>query len=138
MATPAPADRTSPVVAVTIAIAAAIVLYILVVLLHSYYENSVAAEAERKLIEGRTIELGELDSKQRGQLRSCQAVDPATPDRVTLSIERAMELVVDEFTAAVPGQPATLVPAVTPSHDQATAAAVADRATGAAELGGAP
>ena len=134
MANHSQAERSDPVVVVTIALAAAVVLYILVVLLHSYYESTVAAEAERKLIEGRTIELRDLDAKQRKQLERCQPEDPANPDRFTLSIEAAMKLVVDDFARGA----ATLVPAVTPSHDQATAPAVADRATGAAELGGAP
>jgi hypothetical protein len=120
----------------TIAVAAAIVVYLAAVSIEAYYDSTVATERTRKTLEGRQVERRALEQKHREQLSTYRWADPEQRTRVVVPIERAMELCASELAAARPGQPATLVPAVTPAHNQPTAPAIWGQPTGAVTTGG--
>ena len=128
--------RASAVVIFTVAIAAAVLVYLAAVLIQAYDDHTVTVERSQKTLEGRMVERRTLAAKHDQQLSTYHRVDPNDPTRVAIPIERALELVAAELAAARPGQPATLVPAVTPAHDRATAPAIWGRPTGAAAGGG--
>ena len=131
-------DSRTRVVILTAAVAIAVLLYVAVLLVQAYYESTVAAEETRKVLQGRLVERRALEAKHAEQLSTYRWIDESRT-RAAVPIERAMALVAGELEAARPGQPATLVPAVTPAHDQATAPAVWGPPVGSgAAIGGAP
>ncbi len=130
-------NRLSPVIGFTAVVAIAVTLYLAAVLLRAYYDRTVADEQLRKTLDGRLVQRQTLEAKHREQLSTYHWADPKDRTRVVVPLDRAMQLVADELAAASPGQPASLVPAVTPAHDQPTAPAVWGWPTGAAPTRGA-
>jgi hypothetical protein len=131
---PAPAHGPGrPLAAPLIAAAAAALLIAVAVLsIEAYHDRTRTAEGDRKASEGRLVERRALEAAHAAQLSSYRWIDPQTRTRLAVPIERAMELVAGELRAAHPDQPASLVPAVAPAHDQATAPAVWGPPVGAA------
>ena len=129
--------RSFPVTGFTVVIAIAMVVYLAALLARAYYDRTVADEAQRKTLRGRLVERRALESKHEEQLSIYHWADPDRRTRIAIPIERAMQLVAGELAATSPEQPKSLVPAVTPAHDQPTAPAVWGRPTGAPSADGA-
>lgn len=110
-------DKVNVLGIVTVGVVSALLLWVAVVALQAYYENSFGAEQARKNALNKSAAYRTVKAEQAADLDEYAWVDRKT-GIVRLPIEHAMELVVHDLQAGAP----SLVPAVG-AHDVATAPA---------------
>lgn len=103
-----PKDRDDPDASTTLAVGAAgaILLFALVLVLQGLFDRSVEAESERKVISQIPEELRRSRAAQTGKLSAYAWVDRTT-GVVSIPIDRAMELTIEESKAQPIGVPDT-------------------------------
>lgn len=91
---------------VAVGLIGSILLVVIVVALEALFGHVAQAEAQRKVVAVQNEELRGYTAQQLERLRGYRVADPAT-GTVSIPIERAMELVVQESAgqAPVPGGP---------------------------------
>src|SRR5687767_10863715 len=129
-------DRVNTFGVVMIGVVSAVLLWVSVVALQAYYNNTAGAVETERGSSGKSMEVRTLKSKQQEYLLEGKYVD-ARKGIVTIPIEEAKRLVLRDAKANA----ASLVPAVG-AHDQPTVPAVSGRPpdnlpTPAAPAGGA-